>query len=356
MNEELAAEDLFRLNILLTQDVKAVRIDESRSLLLALTSQGEASMPLNPTCRPERYFRLLREQLSGHALGSPSGYPIHLSRWTRHGQMASENLGRLLLTGESEAVVAVVHSPSLTDEIAGYAWWAMPTIENAQLMLSRQAVAEGAMGSVLAEFLVEHLPFLQDDHLAIIDTVATLIYSRTLTQAQREAVWKRGKRQNTHYIAFLEMCHDNLPCPIDARADFAAIQARLAELESPTGLSSALLRALSAQGQTFLAATQEVLERPETQEVVNYGLNSLGRYFTIGEVADLDSARQQLLAMLPELADDIEAVIALSQASKEMTYEIFSRSSAIGSLMRRKIEPIVAPLLTHIRQLRHIRQ
>ena len=124
MPDDLSPEDTFRLQVLLAQDLKAVRIDEAEAgpVLHALTDKGEASVPLTPNCRPDKYLRLLRELLSGHALGSPGGYPVFLSRWTRHGQMEGLNLGRLLLTGEPEAVVGVVHSPSLTDELARYAW------------------------------------------------------------------------------------------------------------------------------------------------------------------------------------------------------------------------------------------
>mgnify|MGYP005858384811 FL=1 len=205
MTDELSPEDSFRLQVLLAQDLKAVRLDEGTMTLHALTSEGEASIPLAPTCRADRDARLIREQLSGHALGSPGGYPVYLSRWTRHGQMEGLNLGKLLLTGEPEAVVAVVHSPALTDELAEYAWWTQPTIENARLMLRREAVARGRMGPILAEFLAEHLPFLQEDHLAVMDTVAVLIYSRALTPERLEATWKRGKQANSHYVAFLEM-------------------------------------------------------------------------------------------------------------------------------------------------------
>ncbi len=138
--DELSSEDLFRLNVLLVENLKAIRIDETAQTLNALTDQGEVSMPLHPNCRPDTYFRLLREHLSGHVLGSPGGYPVYLSRWTRHGQLASADLGQLLLIGETEAVTAVAYSPALTDELAGYVWWAMPTIENARLMLVREKV------------------------------------------------------------------------------------------------------------------------------------------------------------------------------------------------------------------------
>lgn len=351
MNEDLSPEDSFRLEVLLAQDLKAVRIDESNLVLHALTGQGEASIPLAPNCRPDKYLRLVRELLSGHALGSPGGYPVYLSRWTRHGQMEGINLGKLLLTGEPEAVVAVVYSPALTDELARYAWWTQPTIENARLMLRREAVAQGEMGKVLADFLVEHLPFLQDDHLAIMDTVAVLLHSGVLTPAQRETTWKRGKRSNTHYVAFLEMAADALPMPKAAHPDLEAARAALTDrLVAGDPAALALERALSAQGQTFLAAVAEVLERPETQEVVARSLNAVGRYFSGGQDwPDIDRpARDACLAFLPRM----EAAARLATAGEGQVKQIFARSTAIGSLMRRKIEPVVSPILADVNTLR----
>ena len=340
MYDDLSAEDSFRLQVLLAQDLKAVRIDESNLVLHALTDQGEASIPLAPNCRPDKYLRLVREHLSGHALGSPGGYPVYLSRWTRHGQMEGVNLGKLLLTGEPEAAVAVVYSPALTDQLARYAWWTQPTIENARLMLRREAVARGEMGKVLAAFLVEHLPFLQDDHVGIMDTVAVLLHSGVLTPAQRETTWKRGKRSNTFYVAFLEMAAGDLPTPRSAHPDLAAF---LAEGAAPGPAAQALERALSDQGQTFLAAAAEVLERPETQEVVSRTLNAIGQYFSGGQA-------------WPEAEEGLpprwQAAARLARVSEAPVKPIFARSTAIGSLMRRKIEPVVAPVMADIRLLR----
>lgn len=355
MIEDLSPEDSFRLQVLLAQDLKAVRIEEAEAhpVLHALTDQGEASIPLNPNCRLDKYLRHVRELLSGHALGSPGGYPVFLSRWTRHGQMEGLNLGRLLLTGEPEAVVAVVHSPGLNDELARHAWWAQPSIENARLMLSREKVAQGAMGPVLADFLVEHLPFLQDEHLDIMDTVIVLLYSRALNEANREAIWRRGKRSNTHYVAFLEVAGwdepQPLPLPLPARADLELRLADLAPLlEVGDSAANALARALAAQGQTFLAAVAEILERPETQEVVNRTLNAVGRYFSMGGRGAAESRMNVCQVLEPQL----EAAARLAALSAEAVTPIFARSTAIGSLMRRKIEPVISGVLADIRLLR----
>lgn len=354
MSDTLAPEDQLRLEVLLAQDLKAVRLDESNMVLVALTAKGEASVPLHPTGRPERYLRLVQELLSGHALGSPGGYPVYLTRWTRHGQMETDNLGKLLLIGEPEAVVAVVHSPALTDELAEYAWWAMPTIENARLMLRREAVARGRMGKVLADFLVEHLPFLQDDHPAILDTVAVLLTSGVLNEEQRAVIWRRGKRTNTYYVPFLEFAPDSVPEP-DARPRHPPAAEALAMLAAQgNAAASALLWAFSARGQACLAAAAEVLARPETQEVVNHLFNALGASFRPAgaapdtPLAGLEAAR----AVSPELEPEWRAVEALARVSEAQLTPIFARSSAIGSLMRRKITPLVQPIMAHIRTLR----
>ncbi len=351
MSDGLSPEDNFRLQVLLAQDLKAIRIDESNLTLHALTDKGEASIPLCPNCREDKYLRQIRELLSGHALGSPGGYPVFLTRWTRHGQMAGVNLGKLLLTGEPEAVVAVVHSPGLTDELARHAWWTQPTIENARLMLSRDAVACGPMGRVLADFLVEHLPFLQDDHLGIIDTIAVLIHSRAATPAGLETMWKWGRRSNTHYVAFLEMAAGNLPLPLAAHTRHAVTSADLADiLAAGHPAAVALERALSSQGQTFLDAAGEVLERPETQEVVSRTLNAIGRYFSAG--LDWNQLDQPLSDACQRYASKLEAAVRLAHCNDSEVKTIFARSTAIGSLMRRKIEPVITPVLHHIAELR----
>lgn len=354
MSEALSPEDQLRLEVLLTQDLKAVRLDESNMVLIALTAKGEASLPLHPTGRPEKYLRLVRELLSGHALGSPGGYPVYLSRWTRHGQMETDNLGKLLLIGEPEAVVAVVHSPALTDELAEYAWWAMPTIENARLMLRREAVARGRMGRVLADFLVEHLPFLQDDHPAILDTVAVLLGSGVLDAEQRAVIWRRGKRVNTYYVPFLELMPYDLPEADASPRPHPAADALTALANEGNAAARLLLWTCSAQGQAFLAAVAEVLARPETQEVVNHLFKALGASFRpAGRVPDaplpgVEAAR----AACPELESEWDAIEALARVSEAQLAPIFARSSAIGSLMRRKIAPLVEPLQAHIRTLR----
>ncbi|MDH5469003.1 MAG: sulfur reduction protein DsrS, partial [Gammaproteobacteria bacterium] len=70
---DLSPEDALRVNVLLAGNLKAVRIDESRMTLHALSDKGEACIQLTPNCRDESYLRRVRETLSSHVLGSPGG-------------------------------------------------------------------------------------------------------------------------------------------------------------------------------------------------------------------------------------------------------------------------------------------
>lgn len=352
MNDELSPEDELRLNVLFNTDLKAVRIDESSLTLWALTPQGEASVPLKPTERSDRYLKRVREMLSGHVLGSPGGYPVHLTRWTRQSQagLSEQHLAQLLLIAEEEAVVAVVHSPALTDELARYAWWCMPTIENARLMLMRDVVCRGSMGRTLAEFLVEHLAFLHEDDVGILDTVAVMLHSGVLTEAERVAIWKRGTSRNAYYVPFLELQPDALPNPRPARADHADAPAMVGN-----AYSVMLQKALSDQGQTFLATTATILDRPEIQEVVNHTLNALANWcapLRLLDEAPRSATRQALLAAAPQFEADCAALDALAAVDADTVRPIFLKTTAIGSLMRRKIQPVVTPLIDAVAVLR----
>ncbi len=61
---DLTPEDALRINVLLASQVQAIRIDESRMTLVALSGKGEAKIQLNPNCRDDSYLRRVRETLS----------------------------------------------------------------------------------------------------------------------------------------------------------------------------------------------------------------------------------------------------------------------------------------------------
>ncbi|HCA26506.1 MAG TPA: sulfur reduction protein DsrS [Betaproteobacteria bacterium] len=367
----LSHEDTLRLNVLMAGEVQAVRLDEARMTLHALTDRGEAVVRLTPNCGPDQYLRRVREFLGGHVLGSPGGYPVYLQRWTRMGQARDKGLDKLLLLGEPEAVISAAYSSGITDEIARRAWWAMPVADNARRMLERGAVAQGKTGSELAAFLIEHLPFETQPH-TIIDTVRIVLQPGLITPEARRQLWNKGRHDNIYYVGFLERLPDNLPEPTVPHQAWAALSVKLgASADAGNPFAQQLLRTLSAGGQTFLKTVDEVLQRPADQDVVNAVLNAIALYFSTiraatpcpaeisaiihdsgADCAGLAPRLQSVLAAAPEIAAEARAMQVLSCIDSAVARPILSRTTAIGTLMRRKLEPLVTPLRRQIAQLR----
>ena len=366
---ELSHEDQLRLNVLV-MNVDAVRIDERTMAVYGLSARGEAKVPLNPTGRPEQYLKAVREFLSTAALGSPSGYPVHLNRWTRMGQARDTNLAKLLMLGEPEAISAVVCAPGLTDELARRAWWAEPTSDNARRMLANECVVQGSMGRILADHLVEHLPFETEARL-IIESVRLVLQPKLIDEAARQKLWDKGAAQGSYRVGFLQAEPDTLPHNTPARADFPDVAPVLASLVAVGNPLAALLeRSLSVAGQGFLATSEQVLRKLADQDAVVELLNVLSGYFSDARIdrqacqdvavilAEAEaavrqsSAAQSLLAALPGLEAELTAIHALARMDEAIVTPVFARSSASGSLMRRKIEPILRPVFEQLAVLR----
>ncbi len=361
----LSDEDALRLNVLMAGEVQAVRLDEGAMTLHALTPRGEATVRLSPNCGAAPYLKKVREFLAGHVLGSPQGYPVFIQRWTRMGQAREQGLDKLLLLGEPEAAVSVAYSPGLTDELARRAWWAMPAADNARRMLERESVREGAMGKVLAEFLVEHLPFETEPH-TIIDTVRIVLQPGLIEDAVRLRLWNKARHNSIYLVGFLERMADCLPDPLPSRRETAAL---LEPLAADNPWAAQLLRVLDSQGQTFLATAEDVLKRPADQDVVNAVFNAVGAYFALpghpawaaGSVEAMEAeterrlaepAAQAVLAAVPGLEGELRGLLFLSQVDSELARPIFRTTTAIGTLMRRKLEPVTGPILECIAVLR----
>lgn len=375
---ELSPEDNLRLNVLLAQQLQAVRIDESSMTLYGLAETGEAKVKLNPNCRDELYVRRVRELLSGQVLGSPEGYPVFLRRWTRMGQISGVRLEDMLKLGEPEAVVAVACSPNLSDELARRVWWAYPDAEVARRMLASPAVAAGSMGPELAGYLVEFLPFEEDPAL-VMESVRLVLQPGLINDAQVELLWSRGKRKNAYLVGFLATTPDNLPEAAAARepGEAGAALESLAEAGNP--YAAALQRVFSGPGQAFLDTAETVIRKPPNQEVVQGLFEAIAGYFEsiaperpVG--GDMDALAQTAAALvggradpgqegwpeglaafraaLPGLGAELEALLVLARLGEPVLRSIFAGTDAIGSLMRRKLEPVTGPVLEHIRVLR----
>jgi hypothetical protein len=121
------------------------------------------------------------------------------------------------------------------------------------------------------------------------------------------------------------------------------------------------------------------MKKPTNQDVVVEFLKSIQRYFsgvcpnrdpaadmqTIVSDAEVlldtppvcptTTAVRQVLEAAPEHRDDVKALLALSWVGESLVNPIFSRTDAIGSVMRKKIEPMTALLQQQFDQLRGTR-
>jgi hypothetical protein len=375
----LTSEDALRINVLLAGSLEAVRIDESRMTLFALSEKGEARVPLNPNCRDESYLRQVRETLSSHVLGSPGGYPVYLKRWTRMGQARDEILESLLLLGEPEAVVAVVNAGGMTDELARRAWWTSQTSENARCMLRHQPVVEGAMGPVLAEFLVEFLPF-EEEACNQIASVRMVLQRDLIPGPVRDRLWEKARHRNSFYVGFLQSVPDDLPDGAVANPVWEATVNRLAGLTGARNpYAVQLCRLLSPAGQAWLTTVEAVLGKPANQDVMVELLHAISAYFATvqgerqqpGEMQSVLGAADNLLAVahtctdgdmrelgelvreLPDGMHHVRAMLVLSMLGEAVLNPVFSRTDAIGTVMRKKLKPVTGPMLQQIDILRH---
>lgn len=380
---DLTPEDALRINVLLASPIEAIRIDESRMTLLALSEKGEAMVQLNPNCRDETYLRKVRETLSSHVLGSPGGYPVYLKRWTRMGQARDEVLESLLMLGEPEAVVAVVNATGVTDELARRAWWASQTSENARCMLQQAAVVNGEMGAVLADFLVEFLPF-EEEACNQIKTVSLVLQGNLVDARVRSGLWQKGRLKNAYLVGFLHALPDDLPDRHAGHPDRERIAGQLAGLLAEGNpFAVQLCRLLGPAGQTYLACVEAVLKKPSNQDVVVELMCALEAYaaalplgkrrkFDISEIVQVSgeltagadagpvctdaAAGQCLQALFQALPDDeryIRAMLFLAMLAEPVLDPVFSRTDAIGTVMRKKLKPVTEPIHEQIKILRH---
>ena len=362
---DLSDQDKLRLNVLLAQPLQAIRIDESRMELHALSEKGEAKVSLHANCKDEKYIKLVRQWLSTQVLGSPGGYPVFLRRWTRMGQARDDSLEKLLLLGEPEAIVAVVHANGLTNEIARRAWWCAPNSDNARCLLESELVAQGSMGPELANFLVEFLPF-EESSKALMNSVRLVLQPNLIEEKTKLDIWKRGKRRNTFYVGFIRQCPDSLPVKSEPHKKHEQFRT----LDQSNRLASKLTSLMSSQGQATLQTINVVINKPNDQDVAVEIFNTIGEYFTINhehgfrwrDIHALEEHIQELhrhykddvnfiLDHYPDAKTYIDAVLYLSMVNESLLDPVFGVTDAIGSVMRKRITHLTNPIINQLASL-----
>jgi len=391
---QLSNEDSLRLNVLMAQQVKAIRLDEGKMLLYALTEKGEAKIVLNPTVKNERYLKLIRDFLSNKILDVAGGFPAYITRWNRMGEARGEKLDKLLLLGEPEAVIAVVNSRELTPELAVSAWWAYQSADSARSMLANSNLQNSDIGKELAQFLIEFLPF-EEEPANMLESIRLVLQPGLISQQEKYALWQKAKSKNTLYLGFLDTIPDDIPDPVEAHPDYETIKSQLNNLfEKHNPYAEKLLQLCSSKGQTFLKTAQLTFKRPSNQIVYVALIESIRKYvycnqtearenqyqLSVGLSEDRVDARdihsisafaaqlleqgysdyqqsttlKEIIEEAPQFRTAIEAIIILTRTSHAVTIPVFSQSTAIGSLMRKKLKPVTDVVIKQLQILQNI--
>ncbi len=364
---QLSNADSLRLNVLLAQSLKAIRINESSMTVHALTDKGEAKVVLNPTVRDEQYLRWVRELLSLKTTGSPGGYPVYIKRWTRMGH-ADNTLEHMLLLGEPEAVIAVVYSPSVSHEIALRAWWAHPTLEVARRLMEYPEVIEGELGLELAAFLMEFLPF-EECQVDVVDMVRLCLQGSLISEQQKKDLWTRAKRRNPYYVGFLHSDPTQIPLQASPFKYHSALKKQLQPLlDDNNRYANALCRILSAEGQRWLQTLKNAINKPVDQDVVISLFIAIKRFFNLpfaerrgahsidialqraeDSIKPSDHHSDELTTLLKALdeqyLDKFLALMLLAQLGENTLTSLFSGNESVGKVMRRRLNPLTEPLL-----------
>ncbi len=352
--------DSLRLNVLLTQKPEALRIDESRLIVHALTAKGEVKIRLSPNCEEGAYLRRVKELLSSQVMGSPGGYPVFLERWTRMGQVRDSMLEQLLLIGESEAVVAVAHAPGLTETLARRVWWAMPDAANARTMLRNPGVAGSSIGPELAAFLLEFLPFEQEAS-SMLESVRLVLQPGLIDDETMLGLWQKAQVKRSMLVGFLLSLPDALPL---SAKEHPALQTHTRLLQPAVNADdpclAAMRRVFSGPGQAFLQTCELALARVPDQEVTVSLFDAIARYFAEARIVgggfrDIDELENAVSRVdwngAPELESYARSIFFLSAIGVDLLNPIFGKTDAIGSGMRRKIKPVTDRISYHLRRL-----
>jgi hypothetical protein len=242
----------------------------------------------------------------------------------------------------------------------------------ARCMLAREEVARGPMGRVLADFLVEHLPF-EESADAGMETLRLVLRHGLAGAATQAELWSKARRAPHYCLGFLEFLPDALPLATPLRPDAANIVPALRQLEG-NPFAAQLARCLSESGQSFLTAAGEALAKPATHRIVYHLFDLLGGYFAAvrpregpaahveqiavdaDSLAGLDRAQrahvEQLLACAPDFMAQVKAMLFLSRITQQAAEPVLTRTTAVGPLMRRKLEPVIAPIAARLDVLR----
>ncbi len=196
-----------------------------------------------------------------------------------------------------------------------------------------------------------------------------------ISQQEKEKLWSKTKTKRSFYVGFLHAAADDLPVEIDAHPEHEKINKQLLTLiEQENPYAIMLDKVLSEKGQAFIKTVEDAIKKPGNQDVVISLLSAISKYFEsiapekfteddIGSICTeveglccgADEDLNNVVSALDGTTDNAQkylcALIVLSCLSVKLVNPIFSRSDAIGTVMRKKIKPVTDPVVEQLKVL-----
>jgi hypothetical protein len=206
------------------------------------------------------------------------------------------------------------------------------------------------------------------------ESIRLILQPGLISTAQREDLWRKSARKQAYLVGFLRGLPDAIPeveAPLEWEPREAAVLETLAGEGNPC--ARLLLRIGSGPGQAWLKTVSTVLAKPPNQEVVTTTFDCLREYLAplrpdgdpnqalpaLKQEAEAfatqgapEPATAACLSALPELADRLAAMRLLSGLGYGVIRPVLPDPSTQGTLMRRKLAPVIEPVLERLSLLR----
>jgi hypothetical protein len=245
-------------------------------------------------------------------------------------------------------------------------------------MLRQEAVVRGSMGPVLADFLVEFLPF-EEEACNQIASVRLVLQEGLIDATERIKLWQKAGQKNAYFVGFLQAIPDDLPGQHTANPVWTSYcQQVTGLLEDGNPCAVQLCRLLSSAGQSYLTCVETVLKKPSNQDVMvelmhaleqhaaalsldKYKLDNIEAIVSMADAmlngemdagGEPDQSLQGLLQALPGCMHHARAMLILALLGEAVLNPVFSRTDAIGTVMRRKLKPLTEPIHEQINILK----
>ena len=149
-------------------------------------------------------------------------------------------------------------------------------------------------------------------------------------------------------------------------------------LEEGNPFARQLCRLLSPAGQSYLTSVEAVLKKPLNQDVMVELMHALDQHaaaLSLGECkldviedivrmaeammggevdagGEASQSLQCLLQVCPDSAHHVRAMLVLALLGEAVLNPVFSRTDAIGTVMRKKLKPLTEPIHEQINILK----